>query len=369
MFGYAARLKGDLARWRAEGRISAEQEASLYADALANQRGVPITAIVGLLGALLLSLAVVTFVSANWDGLSRLQRLVVLFGGLWAAYGVSWALFLKNHDVFAEMALLVANAIFGAGIALIAQTYHLSGYTPDAVMLWMGGVFVAAALARSTPSLVLAVGLLAVWILADAFDRSNVPAWQVGVAWAIGLGLALRQNSLVAMHALCLAGIAWMLAIGVETRGQFWPFALVGLAAVAIGLWGGRLAPEPLRRMLPALVVYGAVVAIGAVFLHQVEFWGYGAARHALPPQLLSGAAVLGGSLAAIVKGAIDRRRGLMAVGFIGFGAELLYIYAETFGSLLSTAAFYLVAGLMLIALSYGFMRLGRRRGSHGIPA
>lgn len=367
MFGYTARLKGDLARWRDEGRITPEQEASLYADALSRGSAVSITTIVGLLGAALLGLAVITFVSANWDGLTKLHRLIVLFGALWAAYGVAYVLFRTAHEAFAEMALLIANTIFGANVMLIAQTYHISGYTPDGVLLWMAGVFVSAALARSTPSLVLAVGLLAVWIIADSFDRSSMAVWQFGLAWLVGLGLAVRQDSVVALHALCLAAIVWMIAIGVENRGLFWPFVFVGLVALAAGLWLERKVTQPaVRRMLPALAVYGALVAVGAVLLQQFEPDRVSAVMSELAFHVLASIIVLTGTVALIVRGTLDGRRGLTAVGFLGFGAELLYLYEETLGSLLSTAIFYLTAGVLLIALSFAFLWLERRRGSRG---
>lgn len=416
MRGYSARLKVDLARWRAEGLITPEQESRLLADAQGGSSGLPITLIVGLLGSLLLGLAVITFVAANWEGLSKLSRLVVLFGGLWAAYGVTYTLFRLGQAAYAEMALLVANAIFGASIMLIAQTYHLSGYTPDAVLLWAAGVVIAAALLRSTPSLVFAIALITLWIVIDATDRSTVAAWQFWLAWLICAGLTYRQGSLVAMHALCLSLIAWTIAIGYDADAH-WPFALVGLALLAVGLMRSEATPNSsaLTRFMPALAIYGALITIISLLLHQLEFsdrklprlealspWlgpallgatlaaialrgllpaarivqltGFGVAIVAviaavslgavtpLAHQIALSVLVLSGTLWLIITGTQDERRGLAIMGFLGFGAELLYIYEEAFGGLLSTALFYLVAGLLLIGLSTAFVWLDRRR-------
>ena len=48
--------------------------------------------------------------------------------------------------------------------------------------------------------------------------------------------------------------------------------------------------------------------------------------------------------------------------------AELFYIYFKTFGGLLETALFYLLAGLLLIAMSAVFV-VSERRKAQRIPA
>ncbi|MGI9372272.1 MAG: DUF2157 domain-containing protein [Hyphomicrobiales bacterium] len=53
--------------------------------------------------------------------------------------------------------------------------------------------------------------------------------------------------------------------------------------------------------------------------------------------------------------------RVITILGYIAFGVELLYIYFETFGTLLNTAIFYLIAGALLLALALGFTRLEQK--------
>ena len=52
-------------------------------------------------------------------------------------------------------------------------------------------------------------------------------------------------------------------------------------------------------------------------------------------------------------------------LGYVTFGVELLYIYFRTFGTLLDTALFYLVAGVLLVAMGFVFARLERRSSVH----
>lgn len=424
MFGYQSRLKADLARWRAQGWISPEVETRLHADALAHRRGVSVPTVVGLLGAALLGFGFIAFVAANWEDLSKLTRLIVLFGALWAAYATTFVLHRANHPAFAELALLVGGVLFGASIMLIAQTYHISGYTPDALLLWAAGVLLSAALLASAPSLVLGIGLATLWVVWDTADGGRVPAWQALIAFAVCAGLVWRQQSIVALHALLIGLIVWLFAEFLDAKLQLWPLSLLGLAVCAVGLAGARAQKEEQRDFLPPLAIYGALLAFGAHLGHQIAredgylrltdagyvgwmgfgllavvlaalawrrwlapgpaatigLYGLGLCLLALvePSRLLAltplrptvaigmafGALLLAASVWLIVQATDMGWRGLTVVGFLAFGAELLYIYFETFGGLLSTSLFYLVAGLLLIALSATFVWLERRKGA-----
>lgn len=423
MLSYRSRLKGDLARWRTQGWISPELEARLQADALAHRPGVAVSTVVGLLGAALLGFAIIAFVAANWDGLAKLTRLIVLFGALWAAYATTFVLHRTGHPAFAELALLVGGVLFGANIMLIAQTYHISGYTPDALLLWAGGVLLAAGVLSSTPSLVLGIGLATLWIVWDRVDGDKVAAWQALLAFIVCGGLVWRQRSIVALHALLIGLVIWLFAEFIDAKLQLWPLSLLGLAVCAIGLAGARAEQEAYRDFLSPLAIYGALLAFGAHLGHQISrddgylrltdashigwigfgvlavvlgvaLWRkwlapgtaaamglYGLALCLLasvkPGLLLGitpmrptvailmafGALLLAASVWAIVQATSAGWRGLTVVGFLAFGSELLYIYFETFGGLLSTSLFYLVAGLLLIALSAAFVWLERRKG------
>lgn len=423
MFGYSSRLRSDLARWRSQGWITPELEAKLHADALAHRPGIAISTIVGLLGAALLGFAVIAFVAANWDGLSKLTRLIVLFGALWAAYGTTFVLHRTGHPAFAELALLVGGVIFGANIMLIAQTYHISGYTPDALLLWAAGVLLAAALLSSTPSLVLGIGLVTLWIAWDRTDGNQFAVWQALVAFAICAGLVWWRRSIVALHALLVGLVIWLFAEFIDAKLPLWPLSLLGLAVCAIGLAGARAGQEMQRDFLAPLAIYGALLTLGAHIGHQISrsdgylrlteagqtgwiafgalaivlgviLWRkwltpgtvatiglYGLALcllASIEPRMLLGATpvrptvaigmafgalLLAAAVWTIVRATDIGWRGLTIVGFLAFGAELLYIYFETFGGLLSTSLFYLVAGLLLIALSVVFIGLERRRG------
>ena len=95
--------------------------------------------------------------------MARLFRLALIFGGLFGAYGVAGFLFERRHPAFAHAAILVGVALFGAGIMLVAQMYHIEGDPPGAVLTWALGALLAGVVLKSDPALALAMLLMGLW--------------------------------------------------------------------------------------------------------------------------------------------------------------------------------------------------------------
>jgi uncharacterized membrane protein len=422
MLGYAARLRRDLARWRERGWISAEQEERMAGDAAANG-GFSAGAVLAILGAVLLCLAILTFVAANWEALPRLVRLGVLFGALWLSYAIAYGLFRTGRDHFGHAMLLIGGAVFGASIMLIAQTYHISGNPTDAVLLWGAGVLLAAVLMQSTASLVFAILLLAVWLVIGETEGLSISMWQFAIAWGVCAAAVWRQNSQLALNALLLV---LLIAIFREfMRETLPPGAACQFGFAVYVLAGGRRAAirdERAEHLFPTLAAYGALIALGDLMLLQVgepfvalpaasiaglAWSGLAAAlvavggalfirsfppvataglglyavllRLALPPliaplidkttfDVYAGTLILAGSLWLIADGGRRGLRSIATTGYAFFLAELLYIYFKTFGGLLETALFYLLAGLLLITMSVIFV-IAERRKAQRSPA
>ena len=105
--------------------------------------------VLAVLGAVLFGFAVMSFVAAHWTGMSKLARLALLIGALWACYGGAALLFQRQLAPLRTPAVLGGIAVYGASIMLIAQMYHMEGNPADAVLLWALGALLAAVLAGS----------------------------------------------------------------------------------------------------------------------------------------------------------------------------------------------------------------------------
>ena len=90
-------------------------------------------------GALALGLGVILLFAYNWEKMHKFAKLGVIFGGLALAHGAGLWLRRENRPLLAETAHLVGTMLFGAGIFLVAQIYHVSAHYPDAFLIWALG--------------------------------------------------------------------------------------------------------------------------------------------------------------------------------------------------------------------------------------
>ena len=156
--GYRKRLAADLPRWLDAGWLSADGAAAILASTNSGRRATfGLAAILGTLGALLLGLAVIAFVGSQWDAVPRIVRFGLIVAAMLIAYTAAFEFDRRGLRIFAEAGVLAAGIIFAAGIALVGQTYHLSGDFAGAVLLFEAGVL-AAALAVGLASGLSAVG-------------------------------------------------------------------------------------------------------------------------------------------------------------------------------------------------------------------
>ncbi|OEU53630.1 MAG: hypothetical protein BA871_02955 [Desulfuromonadales bacterium C00003096] len=91
------------------------------------------------LGALLVGLGIILLLAHNWADLSRLQRTLLSFAPLLMGQllaGWTW-LRRRSSRAWCEGAAISLLVAIGASIALVGQTYHISGDLPRFVLVWM----------------------------------------------------------------------------------------------------------------------------------------------------------------------------------------------------------------------------------------
>lgn len=162
-----------------------------------------------ILGVLLFGSGVISFFAANWQEMSKLGKLLLLFGAMWASYAAAWWVHEHSHSPRLTHALLLLGVLlFGSNITLIAQIYHISAHYPDGVMWWALGGLLTAWLTRSQPAMVAALGLAVLWtgMEAQGFDRAL--HWPFLLFLAAALWPVLRGQWRIALH---LAGIGLLL--------------------------------------------------------------------------------------------------------------------------------------------------------------
>ena len=226
-------IGGKLEEWAAAGLISPAQAQAIRTRETEAMPGLPwgIVIFAGF-GAVVLGLGVILLFAYNWDQMHKFAKLGVVFGALGAAHGTG--LYLRRRAVphgFAEAASLLGTMLFGAGIWLVAQIYHISAHYPDAFFLWAAGAMLLAWALPSVAQGLLATALLAVWACAEAgsFDHhlAVAPVWiLLGTGW---LAWRLRSPVLLAAAAVSFAVAA---AAGLSDTGSSVFLVLLGTATL-----------------------------------------------------------------------------------------------------------------------------------------
>ncbi|MFB6459558.1 DUF2157 domain-containing protein [Bradyrhizobium tunisiense] len=268
---YRQRLEADLARWEADGVIAPAAAVAIRHALPPLPAGINIAVVVGIVGGLLIAAAFLAFVAAHWTEIARLMRFAILLAGMVVTGSLGAWFAARGRDVLADLCASIGAIIFGAGIALVGQMYHLGEDFAGGMLLWSIGAFVAALLTGARGAL--AVGLVAasIWTCMRIHDAPDVLHLPYLVVWLIAAGLAFAWNSRVAAHLVALAVLPWWIATSLrfEFEGAQPSFVLADGAAL---LFGAGLAiaamPSPRARQLgTVLSTYGAFALAGVAFL------------------------------------------------------------------------------------------------------
>lgn len=93
----------------------------------------------GTIGALLIGLGIILLLAHNWEQFSRFTRVILSLAPLAIGQGLAfWVLWKRPQSVaFKEGTATFLTLMVGASIALISQTYNISGDTGTFILTWM----------------------------------------------------------------------------------------------------------------------------------------------------------------------------------------------------------------------------------------
>src|SRR5262245_54823064 len=209
---YRQRLEADLARWQADGVVTPAAATAIRSALPPLAGGTNIPVVVGIVGGLLIAAAFLAFVAAHWIEIPRLARLAILFAGIVAAYGLGAWFARTGRTVLVDLCASVGSIIFGAGIALVGQMYHLGGDFAGGMLLWAIGALAAAALTGSRGALAVALVAASIWSSMRAIDQMSAPHFPFLIVWFIAAALGLAWHSRVAAHLVAVAAVAWWMS-------------------------------------------------------------------------------------------------------------------------------------------------------------
>ena len=147
------------------------------------------------LGAVVFGLGVILFFAWNWSSMSHLGKLGVIFTALLTTHTAGAYYRQRDQVSLGEGLSALGTLLFGGGIFLVSQIYHIDEHYPNAFLLWGSGALLLAWALPSVVQGVLACILYALWLTFEllqfhtAFD-SAAPLLAVAL-----LPLAWQQRS------------------------------------------------------------------------------------------------------------------------------------------------------------------------------
>jgi len=426
---FSDQLRTEIVRWVRQGLISEEQQRAILAlypaqSTTGRERAV---LIFSLLGSLLVGAGIILYFAANWPRIPAAAKVLSILVATLASYGAGYHFQYRRADMplLGQALLFLGSLLYGAGIWLLAQIFHLDRDFPLGFLAWGAGILPLAWLTASRPLLYLVTGLLTVWTVTtqEVFEAYNwlFPA----LALSAVLPLARRTQTRLAESGLLLGLFLWYMLnvsrVEVEPYVMAGPLLvgrlvllygavlfLVGLARLGdtktylgtgglLGLFGLYLLTFRFYQEAPTLfqldpyTLGGVTVMLACAAVAGWYHWRRGETLLLVPSAFVPVMAVLlpdmlaeaprlvifnlllfGGTIGLVIVGIRQRLELLINLGLGAFLIHLVTRYFDLFFSAMNRSLFFILGGLLLLIGGW-YLERNRRRwvgdwggGNHG---
>ena len=169
--------------------------------------------VLALLGACVLAAGAILFFASNWSVMPRWVRVTWIALAVVGAYVAAWPLMYgrRSHPRVGEAVLLLGAMLYGAGLWLIAQIFHVGDPIPIGMLLWSAGALPMAWAARSRALTILVLLAATFWSIGEITQASFAPAGSYLVLFLPAVLVAYRTRSRAAVVVAVLCGSLWLL--------------------------------------------------------------------------------------------------------------------------------------------------------------
>jgi uncharacterized membrane protein len=386
---YRERLARDIASWRRDGILDADAEAALLArvgvEPAAATRVLRLgwfASVVSIIGAIVLAAGIVLLFGANWQDLATWFRSGALIAGMIVAYAAGYVLMERYGMQRIGSALLLLGALlFEAAVFLLAQIYNMPVDSPELWLLAAVGTFPLAYLFGSRIILLLAIANVIAYTVSKLMSvYGDSPKSEIALLVVAMLGVVLYSTG--RLHALygllehfaetyVLAGLLVLLGLiyafsfdepwssmienGVRSFSAP-PVAYVSMA-VALAVVAAQFALRP--RSLESTIESGGqvmIVAIAAIVATWPGWTGYA---------VIFNAVYFAIALGLVLRGYLFQDERYINIGLAAVALGLATRYIDVFWSMLATSAFFIIGGVLLLAVAFAleWTRRGLVRG------
>ena len=193
-------LLAEIDRWTKDNLISTDQAAQLRAlYPLGESKSWGLMIFSGL-GAAVIGLGVILLLAYNWAEIPKAGKLALILSSIIGAHSGGLWLRWKPRDPqrdLGEALSVLGTMLFGAGIWLIAQIYHIDEHFPSGFLIWGAGALALAWALESVPQAIIATITLSIWASAELFKFDAPADWATILMLGGVAPLAWRLRSAV----------------------------------------------------------------------------------------------------------------------------------------------------------------------------
>jgi uncharacterized membrane protein len=232
------------------------------------EKGLSFTKTLLYVGSILVGAGILSFVASNWDEIGKLSKFIFIIG-LFVACNVTGYLLEKNYPKTSKSFFYLGVAVFGAGIFLIGQMFHLGGNFQSAFYWWSLGILPLAWALKDRWVLLASAIFLVIYMGDGAFTTGDMINFWV-ILWIAAIYLLNKQIGFFNVTGF-VVGILGLQFIWTILRFFIEPLIdyefVYGLVFLAIGL-GFVFFQDKLEDVY---VLFGNLVHCGAALLLSFE--------------------------------------------------------------------------------------------------
>lgn len=384
---FIRRLKHEIELWLKESLITPEQKERILARYRlvkeAEEHAAPgkLITTVSVLGSVLVGVGVILFVASNWSEIPKWGKLFIIFSSMLTSYALGF--FLRhekgNYPRVGASLILLGSIIYGAGIYLIAQIYHISVHYPNGPLMWGLGVLPLGYLLRLKPLLTLAIVDLLLWLgMESNFRITDISSYSTFIVLVTlylmaGIclwGLALMHKEIKGLRKI--SGPFFVFGVLITFASGFFftfnvfrrDFGSIDLTVFYIALAGMFLISLFARFFLKEkekgrLIESASLLVLMAAALFLAFFFSKPSSDMRKLCTIVSNIIYAVGIIGLIYLGYIRRYPLYVNIGLVFFVVNLFARYFDFFFRLLPRSLFFIIGGLMLI---FGGIMLERKR-------
>jgi len=331
----------ELEHYESNGLITGEQKNGIL-QIYEIKGGLNFIRVVVTIGALLVGLGILSFIASNWDGISHLVKLLIIFGVFWGVNFAGYRLS-ENNPKTSRSFIYLGTLVYGAGIFLIGQMYNFGGDFPTAFLLWSLGVLPVAFQLKDKYLMLFANILFGVYLY-GSFDMNFPYAGWAGVP-VVYLAFNYFEKSRLLLFFANLTSLSFILLITLryEVKGLY---VLLLFFAIGLVMYGVKhtLVHDIFRVQGNMLLgVTGVILTIPELWIVVVS---------AQSTRLIS----LLFSLAFVALLFFFIRKGSL-ISLLFVCVTIFRYYTDTF-AFLPKSMFFIVGGLLLLGFGFYFERM-----------